>query len=31
LGFTAGGYTDAVANGVAIKAVHFQELRDRME
>jgi hypothetical protein len=31
LGLAVVGYTDAVAPGVTVRAVHFQEIRDRMK
>jgi len=31
LGLRTGGYTDAVASGLIVKAVHFQEIRDRVK
>ena len=31
LGLTAGGYTDASLANVKVKAIHSEELRDRVE
>jgi hypothetical protein len=31
MGFSTGGYTDAAPPGVVIKALHLQELRNRIE